>query len=185
LFDAERRPRGVLRRLLDRNLTAIVVEPFLAAQPDELGRRQSSQYFTTYNKTAAAQRVQEVLDVVSVARRDGRRISLLGTGTGGAIALLALPLAGEVERTVAEASWEWSPAVGVKDELALPSTLRFGGLKAFAALAAPARLLLHGSGGGFDPSWARDAYRVQGSDRLEVAGRTLDPSDQVDWLTGR
>lgn len=95
-----------------------------------------------------------------------REVSLVAQGTSGYQALVARPMLEGLARTVIElAPWP----LGSGDEPAVPATIdlpglnQFGGLKAAAALSAPAPLWLHGDLKAIDASWPRAAYRLAGT----------------------
>ena len=89
-----------------------------------------------------------------------------------------------VERAAVDADgWEWRPDLPVTDARALPGALRFGGMKAFAALAAPRRLLLYRTDG-LNTAWLREAYRRLGaSDRLALEAGDVSPAQLGQWLS--
>ena len=66
----------------------------------------------------------------------------------------------------------------------LPGILRFGGMRAAAALAAPGPLLLHHTGGALDPTRARRAFELQGRpEALRVSASRLAPEALAQWLS--
>jgi len=74
----------------------------------------------------------------------------------GPVCLLARAMDGGVSRTAVEGDrFEYAVDRNEPSERVLPGVLRFGGLRAAAALAAPGPLLLHHTGGALDPAWAR------------------------------
>src|SRR5439155_179207 len=97
------------------------------------------------------------------SRRGIRRLNLIGDGALGPACLLARALDAKVARTVVDADrFEYVIDREVPTDRVLPGILRFGGLRAAAALAAPGALLLHHTGGTLDPAWARQAYELAG-----------------------
>ncbi len=160
----------------------LLLQPALAGQPDLVMRRQASQYFSTYNPTILADRVQEVLTAVAYARTLAPSVNLVGLAGAGPWVLLARPLAGEaVARTAADAAgWEWPAALPVTSEMALPGARRYGGMKALAALSAPSRLFVYGTRG-LDTSWLREAYALEGG-KLRVLPGAAAAADVAEWL---
>lgn len=171
-------PGELLSGLLKRNVSVVVPEPPPAAS---LARqRQAAQYFSTYNRTALAERVQAVLDAVSHSRLRFSRVSLLGVEGAGTWALLARPFAGKLHRTAADASTgDWPASFPITDERALPGVHRYGGLKTFAALSTAEPLLLYGKG--LDTGWVEEAHRIEGaSGRLKLQSEAT-ATDLVAW----
>jgi hypothetical protein len=143
-------------------------------------------FFTTYNRTLLAEQVQDVLTALSYlrSRRGVRRVNLIGDGAMGPVCLLARALDGRVARTVVDADgFEYAVDREVPAERAIPGILRFGGLRAAAALAAPGPLLLHHTGGALDPAWARQAYELAGHPgAFTTSSKRLEADEVVGWL---
>jgi dienelactone hydrolase len=175
--------------LQKRGEAVLLVEPFMQRDTAAIARRQSSPYFATYNRTALAERVIDVLNATAAARQISKRVNLVGLEAAGPWVLLAQPLAGKIHRTAVDAQkWEWPAALPVAHEMALPSVHRYGGMKAFVALAAPSPLFIHNYGP-LDLTWVRGAYDVDaGRDSAKLL-RTSMPavpvSDVLAWLGER
>ncbi|MBM3947519.1 MAG: hypothetical protein FJ315_09025 [SAR202 cluster bacterium] len=170
--------------LLREQHELLIVEPVLADEEDSIAARHSSQYYTTYNRTVLAEQVQELLDAVSYARGRQQTVNLLGRGEAGAWVLLARPFAAGVARVAAEGGWEWPEDLPGSHPMALPAVHRYGGMKAFAALAAPQPLLLWGAEGKLDTSWLTAAYRLTNAAALRLAGKALSDREIAAWLAG-
>ncbi len=181
-FAADGTPQGLAAALLGRGQGVLLVEPVLAGAGDEVAKRHSSQFYTTYNRTTLAERVQEILDAVSHAGALARTVHLAGLGRAGAWVLLARPFADGVQRTVADGNWEWPAALPATDEMALPAVHRYGGMKAFAALSAPAPLLLRHTPGKLDTGWVEAAYRVTGGEQFLPAEADMPAEKIAAWL---
>ena len=66
---------------------------------------------------------------------------------------------------------------------ALPGILRFGGLRAAAALAAPGPLLLHHTAGALDPTWAQRAYELEGHPAaFRTSAQRLSADEVARWV---
>src|SRR5947209_20258287 len=102
----------------------------------------------------------------------------------GPVCLLARALDAKVARTAVDAdAFEYAVDRDVPVERTLPGILRFGGLRAAAALAAPGPLLLHHTGGALDPAWARQAYALAGHPgALRTSLERLPAEEVADWL---
>jgi dienelactone hydrolase len=164
---------------------------YLAAVVDVLGfsatRGAEGRFFTTYNRTLLAEQVQDVLTALAYARSQpgARAVNLVGLGAMGPVCLLARALDPDVARTAIDAdAFEYTLDQEEPPERHLPGILRFGGLRAAAALAAPGALLLHHTGGALDPSWAERAYELEGHPRsLRISQQPLLPGEVVRWLS--
>jgi dienelactone hydrolase len=173
----------VVAGLLHQGQAILIVEAFLTDTPDAVAGRQSSKFYTTYNRTVLAQRVQDILNAVAYARGQAKRVNLVGLEHAGPWVLLARPFAGDIQRTAADAAqWEWTTTQPVTNEMALPAALRYGGMKAFIALAAPNPLFLHHYGA-TDISWLQNAYRLEGGKALRTSPTQAAPEALVAWIT--
>jgi hypothetical protein len=175
---------GLLKKGAGTRDVGIVSLPLgIGEGKDALTKRQSSGFFTTYNEPALVQRVHDVLNAVAFAQQHADRVNLVGVGAAGPIVLLARPFCGKIARTAVDANgWDWPAALPVTDEWALPVARRYGGMKAYAALAAPDRLFLHNTGTGLDVSWVEEAYRLSGKNRLKLSPAAAGPEAVAKWV---
>jgi hypothetical protein len=104
-------------------------------------------YTWGYNRTLIAERVDDILAAVTAAwnSTDVVRVRLLGVGDAGPWVILAAALAGDaVDRTLVEGGWTFADIDSLDDPNLLPGALRYGGLRAFAALIPADRLRIDG-----------------------------------------
>lgn len=178
-------PSELVAGLLRKGQGVVLLEPFLAGKQDELAKRQSSEFFTTYNRTALADRIRDVIHACGYANKLARNVNLVGLEAAGPWAVLAKPFAGRINRTAADAAeWEWSTQLGSGDPMLLPGALRYGGMKAFACLDAPDPLFLYNYGTALDTAWLEDAYRLQESKALQLVPGRATQEALVSWLAG-
>ncbi len=108
--------------------------------------------------------MQDLATVLAWARSrpDVREVSLVGLGETGPLVLLARPMLVGLARTVADLDgFDYGDGKGeVPSGLDLPGVLQFGGLKAAAALAAPAPLWIARTAESFQADWPSQAYRL-------------------------
>jgi hypothetical protein len=166
-------PSALVRALLARGHIVVGYDPLFVGESidprDPIAHRPDTAHFETYNPVPAADQMQDLATVLAWARSwpDAREVSLVALGTAGYQALVVRPLLEGLARTVVElADWPWGVAgegpVKWPASIDLPGLEQFGGLKAAAALAAPAPLWLFGNPGALDSSWPRSAYRLAG-----------------------
>jgi hypothetical protein len=143
-------------------------------------------FVTTYNRTLLAERVQDVLTaLVWLRSRPGiHQVNLVGEGAMGPVCLLARAMDAGVARTAIDADgFEYELERDEPAKMRLPGMLRFGGLRAAAALATPGPLLLHHTGGALDPAWARRAYELEGHPAaLRTSEGRLGAEEVAAWL---
>lgn len=122
----------------------VSVEPF-RFQPE---RDRMAAFFTTYNRTELACRVQDLLLAVAWARAQGGPVSLVGAGDQGPVALLAAPFAAGLDRLAAElGGLGYEAGERYLADLWQPGLLRAGGLETAAILSAARETHLSGADG--------------------------------------
>jgi dienelactone hydrolase len=150
--------------------------PITTAAPGEI------RHFTTYNRSTAAERVQDIATALTYlhGRAGGRPVQLIGVGTAGPLCLLARTQTPFVARTVIDADqFEYSADAAVPAELALPGILRLGGLRSVACLSAPGHMLLHNTGTAFETNWLEEAYRLEAAGKNLTVSRGTASLDQI------
>lgn len=185
-------PSPLARALLDAGQSVVGFDPLFVGEALDparpVARRPETAHFETYNPSVAADQIHDLAAVVAWARSqpDVREVNLVGQGLAGAQALLARPLLGVTGRLVVDlAGWNDSGAAGeeIPPALDLPGLFQFGGVKAAAALAAPAPVWIVRPGPSFDGSWAKTAYELAGSpETLRVSSDPPGPEAVARWI---
>lgn len=179
--ESERQPdisQALLSKARAHGLAVVLAAPSPQALPAAARDRQRSSFFTTYNRTALAEQVIDILDAVQYARQYGP-VRLAGLGQAGPAAMLAAPFAGGLHRFAADAAgWEWPDAMPVTHPAMLPGVHRTGGMRSFAALLAGQPGLIHNHGLGPDVSWLRAARREGAHGEPALLSRTA-AADEV------
>jgi dienelactone hydrolase len=191
LVDMERgEPEKLVGGLLERGHAVMAVDPFLIGEynsPFERARRErKGNYFTTFNPTDDALRVQDVLTSIVYLkdRRDVQSINVVGLGDAGIWCLLAAGLKSGLGRVAAdlagfdpESEDEWQRRAFV------PGICRLGGLRTAATLAAPVPLYTFNAHDRFDAGWVAEAYRAAGDEHVLKVDRSR-PNEEalIRWL---
>jgi hypothetical protein len=144
-------------------------------------------YTFGYNRPLVAQRVHDILTAVALLKgqEETKVIHLIGFDKAGPWVLLARGLCGDaVARTVADGNeFRYETVRLMSDDMMLPGALKYGGLYAFAALAAPSELWVpnhHGSGSG---RWTKPVYAAAGKpENYRTAADKATPEKMVEWL---
>ncbi len=143
-------------------------------------------YTYCYNRPLLAQRVHDILTAVAYVRghEKTKQVDLLGIGEAGPWALLARGLCGDaVARTAADVNgFRFEKVTTTDDPMMLPGALKYGGLSALSALAAPGEVFTydqHGSGMG---RWMRAVYGAAGAADKYTAEDKATAADAVKWL---
>jgi hypothetical protein len=140
-----------------------------------------------YNRTLLGQRVHDILTAVAYARAHDktRAVHLVGWDKAGPWVLLARGLCGDaVLRTAADAAgFRFGTLKDTGDEMMLPGALKYGGLQAFAALAAPADLSVFNIANEDKDGWLEPVYSTAGATkRLEMLTEGKSADKVVSWL---
>ena len=204
--DNGRDPGPLVQHLLGKGLLVLAADVFLTGRADgkpadgepadgepadgkPADREPASgehAYFSTYNRTATANRVQDILTAVAWLRRTGgvASVSLIGIGAAGPWCLLACGLSPHVDRAVIDADrFETDSDEAYESRLFIPVLRRLGGLSAAAALATPAELYLHHTGHAFETDDIEAAYRAADAlDRLRTQRTPADMPQVVAWI---
>jgi len=184
-------PSELVRALLALGHEVVGFDPIFVGESldprDPVPHRPETAHFETYNPAPAAEQMQDLATVLAWcrAREDVREVNLVAQGDAGYQALLARPVLEGLARTVIELpAWrrsrkpdEWPATID------LPGREQFGGVRAAAALSAPAPLWLHGNPSALDPSWARTAYELAGSSsQLRLDEQAPAPDAIARWV---
>jgi hypothetical protein len=165
-----------------------VLDTFLTGElADEAAgkaRKQTSGFFTVYNRTDVQERVQDLITACAFAQTHGkgRRVVLCGSGRAGLWALLAAPAADAVVADCAQLDVR-SDAVLMEQDLFAPGLRKIGAFEAAAVLAAPNSLLVHNTGENFLTDWIASAYAsAKKASAFRRDAKALDPAAQADWI---
>jgi hypothetical protein len=144
-------------------------------------------YTFGYNRPLLANRVHDVLTAVAAAREDDqvKTIHLVGFDAAGPWVLLARGLCGDaVDRTAADCNgFRFENVRTTTDDMILPGALKYGGLPALAALAAPGELFVHNHQGIGSGKWLQPVYESAGAkDKLQRSSEKAPPKKVVEWL---
>lgn len=146
-------------------------------------------YTFTYNHTLFAQRVHDILSVISFVGRQGGpsdRLHLVGVNGAGPLVAAAKAQAGDAVDSVAvdTEGFRFSQLTRYRDPMFLPGSVKYGDLPALLALCAPEPLWLAGENGEI-PDVTAAAYGAAGY-RNRVTSRLGSPTESVtaitDWL---
>ena len=164
------RPGAWLASLLERGHKVLVLDLFLSGEVapasgesaylDERPRR----FFTTYNRSIAAWRVQDLLTALSYleGRDDVGARSVIGLGSTGLLCLLAASCAGRMDRVYVElGDFDLGEDGAWAEHCLIPGVRSAGDVRTALALLVPTRLYVHTrQGRGFPAGWTRRLYRI-------------------------
>jgi dienelactone hydrolase len=186
--DSSGKPRGLASKLVSKGVPVVAFDAFLTgSRLDEeslKARDQFKDFFTTYNRTDAQERVSDIQAVCDYVRRRHKdsKLVLVGQGRAGVWAVLAAPLADAVVADCDEIDTESDQAI-LDRNLFFPGYHRVGGLQGIAALAAPHPLLLHDADEKMELNWLEPLYTsLRADSHLKLAHTRLSDKAIVEWI---
>lgn len=177
--------------ILDKQAAILAVDVFGTGEFDEAKLppidTKYAGYTFGYNRPLLANRVHDVLTAVAFAKShdETKTVHLVGFDKAGPWVVLARGLCGDaVARTAVDFDkFRFEKVRTVTDEMMLPGALKYGGLAAFAALAAPGELFVHNHQGTGSGPWLKMAYGAAGQpDGLQRQSEKASPEKVVSWL---
>ena len=179
------------RKVLDRKAAILAIDAFDTGEltpdkPLEVDKKYAGFTFG-YNRSLLANRVHEILTAVAFARGHDKTkaVDLVGIEKAGPWVLLARALCGDaVQRTAADMDqFRFEKVRTTSDEMMLPGALKYGGLPALAALAAPGQLYIHNHQGTGSGPWLKAAYTAaKAEDHLQRESQRQPTDKVIDWL---
>ena len=177
-------PLPIITDLISSDRKVLTIDVFGTGEHGEYQRSEETGYFTTYNRTTAALRIQDILTTLLYysTRGDVSEVSLIGIGEAGLWGLLAAGFTNIKNVVVDAAQFDNSVDSSFLESLPIPSIRRVGDFRTAGTLIAPRNLIIHNTGDVFDTSWIEDVYRSIGAeenllvrkdkmDEGEIAGR--------------
>ena len=190
LIDSETgEPTRLVANLLAAKGAVLGIDPFLtgahSSADGKLIRDTSDRYFTTYNRTDAALRVQDILTALGHLKSQVglSTLNLIGLGEAGLWCLLAAGFV-DIDRTVIDANgFDSDSDEAYLQNLPIPSIRRVGDFRTAGTLVAPRHLLIHNTSTTFQTDWIAEVYRVvDAADRLRVEAEEVSDEDIAAWI---
>jgi dienelactone hydrolase len=179
LIDSETgEPLPLITDLLSADRKVLLIDVFGTGEHHDYERSEDTGYFTTYNRTAAALRVQDIVTTLRcfTGRGDVSEVNLIGIGEAGLWSLLAAGFTDVKNVIVDAAAFDNNSDDAFLNTLPIPSIRRVGDFRTAGALIAPRPLILHNTGDAFDTAWITEVYgNIGASQQLLVEkGRLAD-----------
>jgi hypothetical protein len=156
------------------------------------GARQISEkikFFTTYNRTDAANRAQDILTAISYlkGRNPNARLNVIGLGEAGLWALLARGIAPAIDRMVIDvAEFDSSSDEAFIKSVAIPGIRRAGDFTTAVTIAPLTPLLIHNTGNKFKTEKIEAVYKAFGkAEAFKSQSAKLSDSELVAWLSSK
>ena len=148
--------------------------------------RRAETYYHVFNRSDAANRVQDVLTAVAFLRRHtgAETINVVGTGRAGLWVLLAAALdPGELTVAVDLDQFDATDDDAYVNDLFIPGLRRAGDVRAAGPLLSRRRLWLHNVRAGFPLSWFETSFEAEGrSEYLRIDEERASAEALAAWL---
>ena len=143
-------------------------------------------YYSTYNRTITANRVQDILTAVARLRNSSSfsSVSLIGIGKAGPWCLLACGLCSHIIRAVIDIDqFDTLSDLEYTKKLFIPGLRQLGGLAGAVALATPIELYLHNTKTTIEAENLGETYRVTNmGHRFKTQHAPLDKGQIIRWI---
>jgi hypothetical protein len=188
---------SVVQQLLARGVPVMGIDDFQTgrarASRDVAGAGQyAERFFTTYNRTDAANRIQDILTAVAYlrGRLNTAEIKLVGFGEAGVWSLFARALAGGPIHLAADlAQFETESDAAYLDRFFIPGLRKAGDFRAALTLLPSepnSKALLHNAAGSFPVDWAQASFQAGGTpEQLDVRPTPLADAELLEWIAPR
>jgi hypothetical protein len=191
ILSASESPGTIVNELLARGVAVMGIDVF------QTGRAKASRdiaaagptaekFFTTYNRTDDANRIQDILTATAYARTrlNTTDINLVGFGMAGVWSLFARSLADDHLNLIADmAQFDTESDAEYIEKLFIPGLRRSGDFRAALSVLAPGTALLHNTGATFPADWVQQAYAAAGvSERIEIRPASLPDAELVERI---
>jgi len=180
-------PAPLARELGKRGYSLFSIDAFQTGEASDPSRKMDGPFFSTYNRTDDAQRVQDILTALVYLEAAWRpeRIVIAGQGLAGLWCLLARPFFRTPFALVADvAGFDSANDGAYLEKLHIPLLRRAGDFQTAALLAPVSPLLLHNLGPHFSSEPFNHAFRIQNAPKqLRLSSQELSAGEIAAWLT--
>ncbi len=186
LIDAETgEPLPLITDLLNADRKVLLIDVFGTGEHRDYERSEDTNYFTTYNRTTAALRVQDIVTALHcfTGRGDVSEVNLIGIGEAGLWSLLAAGFA-NVKNIVVDAA-EFNLEDDLEGDavflemLPIPNIRQVADFQTAGTLIAPRPLIIHNTGEAFDTTWITEVYGNIGASEHLLVKKGVLPDEEI------
>ena len=183
-------PSSLITDLLSADRKVLLIDVFGTGEHSDYERSEDTNYFTTYNRTTAALRVQDIVTALHcfTDRGDVSEVNLIGIGEAGLWSLLAAGFA-DVKNVVIDAAEfdlrdDLDGDAAFLETLLIPNIRQVGDFRTAGTLVAPRPLVIHNTDDVFNTTWIAEVYgNIGASQHLLVAKERLSDAEVVARVT--
>ena len=174
-------PSRMIKELINSDRKVLIIDVFGIGEHGEYERTEETNFFTTYNRTAAALRVQDIVTTLLyfTTRGDVSEVSLIGIGEAGLWTMFAAGFTNIKNVIVDAAQFDNSHAEAYLKTLPIPSLRKVGDFRTAGALVAPRKLIIHNTSDVFNTSWIEDVYHNLGVEENLLIRKDLMPDAEI------
>ena len=153
-------PSSLITALLGADQKVLIIDVFGTGEHSNDERSEDTNYFTTYNRTTAASRVQDIVTALHAftGRGDVSEVNLVGLGEAGLWSLLAAGFTDVKNVVVDSAAHNTDSDAAFLETLPIPNIRQVGDFRTAGTLVAPRPLVIHNTGDVFDTTWIAEVY---------------------------
>jgi hypothetical protein len=200
VLSAEESGGSLVQEMLARGVPMMGIDAFQTGRAkssrDVAGAgRYAERFFTTYNRTDAANRIQDILTAIAYlrGRLNTAEIKVVGLGEAGVWSLFARALAGGPIHLAADmAQFETDSDAAYLDRFFIPGLRKAGDFRAALTLLpslppeSTAKTLLYNTSGSFPSDWAQASFQAAGAgEQLDVRPTPVADAELLEWLAPR
>lgn len=174
-------PSRMIKEIINSDRKVLIIDVFGTGEHGDYERGEDTNNFTTYNRTTAALRVQDIVTTLLyfTTRGDVSEVSLIGIGEAGLWTLLAAGFT-NIKRVIADAAqFDTSNAEAYLKTLPIPSLRRVGDFRTAGTLIAPHKLIIHNTGDVFNTTWIEDVYKNIGAEENLLVRKDIMPDAEI------
>ena len=182
LIDAETgEPSPLITDLLAADRKVLLIDVFGVGEHQNYERPEDTSFFTTYNRTAAALRVQDIVTALRcfTGRGDVSEVNLIGIGEAGLWSLLAAGFTDVKNVVIDAAAFDNNSDDAFLKTVPIPSIRRVGDFRTAGALIAPRSLIIHNTGDAFDTAWIAEVYGNIGASQQLLVEKDRMPDAEI------
>ena len=182
LIDSETgNPLPLITDLLSADRKVLLIDVFGTGEHGNYERSEDANYFTTYNRTTAASRVQDIVTTLRcfTGRGDVSEVNLIGIGEAGLWGLLAAGFTDVKNVVVAVAAFDNNNDTSFLETLPIPNIRQVGDFRTAGTLVAPRSLIIHNTGDVFDTTWIAEVYENIGSSQHLLVEKDRLPDEEI------
>ena len=179
-------PSPLITDLLSADRRVLLIDVFGTGEHSDYERSEDTGYFTTYNRTTAALRVQDIVTALRcfTGRGDVSEVNLIGIGEAGLWGLLAAGFTDVKNVVVDAAEFDNSNDTAFLETLPIPNIRQVGGFLTAGTRIAPRSLIIHNTGSAFGTAWITEVYgNIGASQHLLVEKDRLPDGEIVARIT--